>query len=98
MSGFLQWHWHADDLYPYASEHFDTLYNESEKGARMISLAVHPFLTGRPPRIEWLDKSLKYITSHKGVWLTTGGEIADLYRQNYFAEALKESEALTPRH
>ncbi len=60
----------------------------------MISLAVHSFLTGRPPRIKWLDKSLQYITSHKGVWLTTGGEIADWYRQDYFAEAVKEGESL----
>ncbi len=96
-SGFLQWHWHADDLYRYACEHFDTVYRESEKGARMISLAVHPFLTGRPPRIQWLDKSLEYITSHKRVWLTTGGEIADWYRRDYLAQALKESEALAHR-
>ncbi len=60
----------------------------------MISIAVHPYLTGRPPRIKWLDRSLQYFTSHKGVWLTTGGEIADWYQQDYFAAAVKESESL----
>ncbi len=94
ISGFVRWSWHADDLYRYACEHFDTLYEEAEKGARIISLAVHPYLTGRPPRIKWLDKSLKYITSHKGVWLTTGGEIADWYQRDYFAAAVKEGESL----
>jgi len=97
ISGFLQWRWHADDLYRYACEHFDTLYEESAKGARMISLAVHPYLTGRPPRIKWLEKSLKYITDHKGVWLATGGEIADWYRRDYLAEALSKTEALAAR-
>jgi len=50
--------------------------------------------TPSPPRIKWLDRSLQYITSHKGVWLTTGGEIADWYQQDYFAAAVKESESL----
>ena len=32
------------------------------------------------------DKALAYICSHKGVWLTTGGEIADWYYQHYYED------------
>jgi len=44
---------------------------------------VHPFILGQPHRIRHLDAILKHIAAHEGVWMATGGEIADWYIANY---------------
>lgn len=60
---------------------FDTLYREGEQTGRVMHLAVHPYLTGQPFRINALDEALAYITGHSEVWLATGTEIAQHYIQ-----------------
>jgi allantoinase len=60
---------------------FDTLYREGEQTGRVMHLAVHPYLTGQPFRINALDEALAYITRHSEVWLATGTEIAQHYIQ-----------------
>jgi len=56
---------------------FDTLYREGEAVPRVMAIAVHPFVTGQPHRIQALDAALEYICSHAGVWRATGCEIAE---------------------
>jgi allantoinase len=58
---------------------FDVLYAESETSARVISISLHPFVIGQAHRIGVLDRALKYILSHEGVWAATGAEIAEAY-------------------
>lgn len=67
---------------------FDTLYREGETSARVMAIAVHPFVTGLPHRIGALDAALEYICSHEGVWLATGREIVEHYEQSDFARAM----------
>ncbi|MDB5643076.1 MAG: putative urate catabolism protein, partial [Hyphomicrobiales bacterium] len=55
---------------------FDVLYRESDTQARVMAIALHPYITGVPHRIGALDKGLEYICKHEGVWLATGAEIA----------------------
>jgi peptidoglycan/xylan/chitin deacetylase (PgdA/CDA1 family) len=59
---------------------FDTLYREGATSGRVMHIAVHPYLTGMPYRIDALDAALKYICRHKKVWKATGSEIARHYR------------------
>lgn len=61
-------------------ETFDVLYDESEKGGRVMGLALHPFLIGAPGRIRMLDKALAHMAAHEGVWFARGHEIIDAYR------------------
>ena len=61
-------------------DQFDTLYRESLQIARVMHIAVHPYLTGLPYRIAALDSALEHICGHPGVWLATGSEIASHYR------------------
>lgn len=61
-------------------DQFDRLYQE---GGRVMSLALHPYVFGQPHRIQHLDKLLKYILSHSGVWQATGAEIAEWYYSTY---------------
>jgi allantoinase len=60
---------------------FDTLYKEGAEQGRVMCLALHPFVIATPGRIGYLDKALEYIRSHEKVWLTTGSEIIDWYKQ-----------------
>ena len=59
---------------------FDVLYEEGEKNARVMAIALHPFLIGVPHRIRTLDRALAYIASHGKVWFATGSEIIAAYR------------------
>jgi peptidoglycan/xylan/chitin deacetylase (PgdA/CDA1 family) len=64
---------------------FDVLHEEGKApgNAKVMAIALHPFLTGLPFRSKHLDNALEYITGHDDVWVTTGGEIADHYNENY---------------
>lgn len=55
---------------------FDVLYREGEQSARVMAIALHPYLSGVPHRIDALDEALAYICGHDRVWLATGSEIA----------------------
>ena len=64
----------ADDL-----PHFDVLYREGAQSGRVMAIALHPYISGVPHRIDALDAALEYICKHHGVWRTTGSEIARHY-------------------
>jgi allantoinase len=55
---------------------FDVLYREGADSGRVMAIALHPYLTGQPHRIDALDEALAYICRHEGVWRATGSEIA----------------------
>jgi peptidoglycan/xylan/chitin deacetylase (PgdA/CDA1 family) len=60
-------------------DQFDVLYEEGGHNARVMCLALHPFVVNQPFRHKYLDKALEYIAGHEGVWLTTSDEIAEWY-------------------
>jgi len=64
-------------------DQFDVLYAEGRERPRIMSISLHPFISGHPFRMKHLEAALGYIASHGDVWLTTGGEINDWYRANY---------------
>ena len=68
------------------SDQFDVLYREGERNGTVLCIPLHPFIIGVPLRIKYLDLALEYICGHDGVWLTTGGEIADWYYQHYYQD------------
>jgi peptidoglycan/xylan/chitin deacetylase (PgdA/CDA1 family) len=73
-------HNHTPDQYlKMVQDQFDVLYRESKTNGRVMTLSLHPYISGLPFRIKALDKVLEYIRSHEDVWLATGAEIADAY-------------------
>lgn len=70
----------ASQFGAYIVDAFDTLYREGEDQARVLPIALHPFLIGAPHRAPHLAKALDYIKSHDRVWFARGGEILDAYR------------------
>lgn len=61
-------------------ETFDVLYAESERGGRVMGIALHPFLIGAPGRIRVLDRALAHMAAHSHVWFARGNEIIEAYR------------------
>ena len=64
-------------------DQFDVLYEDGAKTGRVMSICLHPFLVGHPHRSKYFAKALAHITSRQEVWLATGSEIVDWYRDNY---------------
>ena len=63
------------------TDQFDVLYEDGAKTGRVMSVCLHPFLTGVPHRSKYLDQALAHIRTRKEVWLATGAEIIDAYRK-----------------
>jgi len=49
------------------TDQFDTLYAEGADSGRVMCIALHPYLTGVPYRIKYLDEALAYINRHEHV-------------------------------
>jgi allantoinase len=60
-------------------DHFDRLYAEGEKSARVMAISVHPYITGVPHRIAYIERLYEYIRQRPGVLMWTGEEILDWY-------------------
>ena len=62
-----------------AKDHFDRLYLDGAKNARIMSMSVHPYISGVPHRIRYFEAVYDYLRKQKGVWLTTAEEIHDWF-------------------
>ena len=70
----------AEELRRRGRDQFDRLYEESAQSMRVMAIAVHPYLSGVPHRIRYLEELYQHILGKPGVVHWTGGEIADWYR------------------
>ena len=64
-------------------DQFDVLYEEGATNARIMPICLHNFLVGQPFRAKHLKRAFEYIAKHDDVWLTTGDEVNDWYRESY---------------
>ncbi|WP_127025485.1 polysaccharide deacetylase family protein [Rheinheimera mangrovi] len=71
-------------------DNFDTLYAEGEQSGTIMCIPTHNYQVACPHRLKAFEEALDYITSHPDVWITTGREIADYYRQHYYDTALAD--------
>jgi putative urate catabolism protein len=70
----------ADDYFTYVRDAFDTLYEEGADCPRLLSIALHDRLIGRPARIRGLVRFLEHARAHDRVWFCTGADIAAHWR------------------
>ena len=70
----------ADEFRQMICRQFDVLYREGAHSGRVMAIAIHPYLTGVPHRIDAFAQALSYISQHERVWKATGMEIATHYR------------------
>jgi peptidoglycan/xylan/chitin deacetylase (PgdA/CDA1 family) len=73
---FERQHRTADEFKDMICRQFDVLYREGAESGRVMAIAIHPYLTGVPHRIDAFDAALAHICRHESVWKATGTEIA----------------------
>lgn len=70
----------SDEILRRGRDQFDRLYLDGAKAPRVMAISIHPYLTGVPHRIKYLEALYDYILGHEGVVMWTGEEILDWYR------------------
>ncbi len=73
-------HQPAEEFLRRGRDQFDRLYQEGADNARVMSISIHPYITGVPHRIRYLEALLDHVMGHDGVALMTASEIGDWYR------------------
>jgi hypothetical protein len=73
-------HHNSDYLLKLVMDQFDRLYAESAKRAKFCTLAIHPYISGQPHRIKYLEQIYDYVNRHEGVLHWNGEQILDWYR------------------
>jgi len=73
---------HASDMmYVRAMDQFEWLYKESAERPKIMAIACHPYLSGVPHRIAYVERTFAEILSHDGVVSWDGAKILDWYLQ-----------------
>lgn len=70
----------SDEIFRRGKDQFDRLYLDGAKAPRVMAISIHPYLTGVPHRIKYLEQLYDYILGHEGVAMMTGAEILDWYK------------------
>jgi allantoinase len=58
---------------------FDRLYEEGANRPKIMAIAIHPYLSGQPSRIKYLENIYEYISKFTGVLHWNGEQILDWY-------------------
>jgi peptidoglycan/xylan/chitin deacetylase (PgdA/CDA1 family) len=74
-------HHEAPELFNRARDQFDRLYEEGQDSARIMAIAVHPYISGVPHRIKYFEAIYAYMKEKPGVLFCKGEDILDWYRQ-----------------
>jgi peptidoglycan/xylan/chitin deacetylase (PgdA/CDA1 family) len=73
-------HHPAAELFNRTRDQFDRLYEEGGESARIMAIAVHPYISGVPHRIKYFEAIYDYIKQKPGVLFWKGEDILDWYR------------------
>lgn len=64
-------------------DQFDELYREGAESGRIMSVGLHPHVSGHPHRMPCFREFLAHAKKHPDVWWTTREEISSWYLQNH---------------
>lgn len=64
----------SDDAVTYLRDTFDVLYAE---GGQLMTVSLHPRLSGHPARSAGVARFLDHVLAHDDVWITTRPEVAE---------------------
>ena len=59
---------------------------KGEKRAKIMALAIHPYISGQPHRIKYLEAIYEYAHRYEGVVYWTGEEIFQWYLKSGAAD------------
>ena len=69
----------SDEILKRGKAQFDRLYREGATTPRVMAISVHPYLSGVPHRIDYLEQLYDYVLGHDKVLVWTGETILDWY-------------------
>jgi allantoinase len=72
-------HHEAEHWYRRCADAFDRLYAEGAERPKIMAIAIHPYISGQPFRIAYLERVYAYINSFAGVLHWNGEEIYAWY-------------------
>ena len=72
----------SDEIFRRGKDQFDRLYKEGKTIPRVMAISCHPYISGVPHRISYLEALYDYILSHEGVIMATGGEVIDFFKNS----------------
>jgi allantoinase len=72
-------HHESDYLLRRAIDAFDRLYAEGEHRAKVMAVAIHPYISGQPHRIKYLEAIYDYAAKFDGVLHWNGEQILEWY-------------------
>jgi peptidoglycan/xylan/chitin deacetylase (PgdA/CDA1 family) len=78
----------GDQFEAYVRDAFDVLYAESAETPRMMSIALHPRIIGRPGRLASLRRALEHIRRHDGLWFAGRDDIARTWVAQFGPDAV----------
>ena len=73
-------HHKAAEFHDRCMDSFERLDREGERNARVMAIAVHPYISGTSFRIKYFEKVLDEVSNADGAVMWTGGQILDWYR------------------
>ena len=62
---------------------FDQLYKEGAESGRLMSLGLHPHVSGIPFRAKVIGEFIDYAKGFDGVWWASREDIAEWYLENH---------------
>jgi allantoinase len=68
------------ELFDRAMDQFETLYEEGAESARVMAIAIHPYIHGVPHRIRHYARLIETLHARPGVLFWTGAQILDWYK------------------
>jgi peptidoglycan/xylan/chitin deacetylase (PgdA/CDA1 family) len=74
-------HHESDYLARRTIDQFERLYAEGERRAKIVALAIHPYISGQPHRIKYLEQIYAHVAKFDGVLHWNGEQILDWYQQ-----------------
>jgi peptidoglycan/xylan/chitin deacetylase (PgdA/CDA1 family) len=60
-------------------DQFDRLYKEGKERAKVMAIAVHPYISGVPHRFGYFESVMRRLCKHKNVLIWNGAQILDWY-------------------
>jgi len=72
-------HHPAGEFVTRTMDYFERVYHEGKERAKIMAIAVHPYISGVPHRIKYFEAVLRRLRKQKGVLFWNGAQILDWY-------------------
>jgi hypothetical protein len=72
-------HHSGDEFERRCMDYFERLHEEGAETARVMAIAIHPYISGTPFRIKYLERVFDRIAAAEGVLFWNGEQILDWY-------------------